>query len=183
MVSTTDSLQKARKRKVSAPKGESMALKRSLFAGTTGYFGATIEEITDHIKKWRASTLDTIKTLKDLQGKVKDDSLTFENPGAIMDFVNRNIINLERYASEFARLEKEIGGKITAGHVESFQQMYEKAVEMDKECSTFKQEQFPALKNESFRYILDDIYRTAREQVNDYLDLSNLVSRLKALVG
>ncbi len=161
-----------------------MTLRRSLFAGATDYRGAELSDILTHLEAWRRNTQDTIDLLLALKPKVEEHRDQLDDPNDIINFIESFLGLLQRYIKDFTRLLAEMPKSVHQRHVEIVVQLAELGETADQRCVSFKTAHIGrALKNESFRWLLDETYGDARDQAVDYEDLFNVASRLKTFLG
>lgn len=160
-----------------------MTRKRSMIAGFTDYTCVGIGDIIAHLRDWQTMAEETVTKLRKLQAKVEANRDIFESPTAATRYIDRFCDLFDRYASDFRRLVEEMPRGVRQSHIESISQIYESSRFEEQACIAFKQRFIEHdLKNEKARPVLDDIYSETRDTVIDYLDLSNLAVRLRALV-
>ena len=162
-----------------------MIRKRSIFAGVTSYVGATIKDIISEIVFYKKITVKTIEELRSLKGKIRND---FDEVLAnrIRAFIDARINDFSCYVADFNQLIKELPRKVTEGHCEILRQIFSDIKSGDELCYYFKEDcvkQFGrVLKKEEVDLILK-VYGVTRDLFSDYLDISNLASRLDTFVG
>jgi len=156
---------------------------RGLIVGTTDYTGFTVDEIVEHLEDWQVTTKAVSAKMQEFVTKVSQVVTQLSDPDDVIAFCAIVIDRLSRFEPEFERLKKELPHGIRARHITSVQQLWEMARSLDGTCIHFKRDHISrGLPDESVRPLLDEIYSTARDQALYYVDLSNLVGRLKALV-
>ena len=157
---------------------------RSIICGMTDYTGVDLETIVDHLKDWKLNTEGTINELNRHLTSVHENWDRIDNPSDIEWFINDFIDLFKRYVGDFTRLISELPRTVEQRHIDILDQIYENSEFKDNSCVHFKHEHIErALKDESLRILIDEIYANTREQILDYKDLSNLHSRLKTYVG
>ena len=153
-------------------------------AGMTDYTGVSKDVILSHLRGWRHSTADTIKTLRGLHDQVEAHKEKLDWPNEIIWFIDFFIDLFKRYAGDFARLLKELPHNVSDAHVQIVRQIYDSSKLEERLCVKFKQEHIELrLKDESLRWLVDRIYAETRDMIIDYRDLSNVVPRLRTFVG
>lgn len=159
-----------------------MKMERSIICGMTDYTGVDLETIVDHLKDWKLNTQGTINELKRHLTSVHENWDRIDNPSDIEWFINHFIDLFKRYVGDFARLISELPRTVEQRHIDMLDQIYENSEFKDNKCVHFKNEHIErALKDESLRILIDEIYANTREQILDYKDLSNLSSVMSSL--
>lgn len=158
--------------------------KRSIMAGMTDYTGVPMNVILAHIRDWRDETAKCVEGLKRLQEEVQRHYEQLDRPDEIAAYAGFFIDLLERYLSDFDRLITELPQFVTNAHVEIVRQTCRSASHEEQRCVRFSHDHIDRqLKNETLRWLVDDIYRESRGMLIDYHDLSNLAPRLLTFVG
>lgn len=161
-----------------------MKKERSIICGMTDYTGVDLETIVDHLKGWKLNTEGTINKLNRHLTSVHENWDRIDNPSDIEWFITHFIDLFKRYVGDFARLISELPRTVEQRHIDILDQIYDNSEFKDNSCVHFKHEHIErALKDESLRILIDEIYANTREQIFDYKDLSNLSSRLRTYVG
>lgn len=158
--------------------------KRSFMAGMTDYTGVAINVVLVHLREWRDETARCIEALKHLQEEAERCRQQLSRADAIVTYVRYFVDLLERYLGDFDRLLVELPQLVTAAHVDIVQQIYDSASFEEEKCVRFTRDHIDReMKDETLRWLVDDIYRQSRGMLIDYHDLSNLVPRLRTFVG
>jgi diguanylate cyclase (GGDEF)-like protein len=143
-----------------------------------------MDVILSHLGAWRDETARCIEELRRLDREVGRCGERLDWPDDIRNYIAFFIDLLGRYASDFDRLLTEMPRSVTNAHVEMVQQIYESASYEENHCITFKREHIErSLKDEELRSLVDEVYSQSRSMLNDYRDLSNVVSRLRTFIG
>lgn len=95
------------------------------------------------------------------------------------------MIIIENYSNEIDRLSLELKSSVKEQHPISFEQLYNDCINVDKlYCLGFKSEHInKKLKDEKFRYLVDNIYADARKLMSSFKTCAGIKRRLEALVG
>jgi len=161
-----------------------MTLQRSYSAGETDYTGADLSDILIHLDDWRKNTQETIRLLVEYKAEVEQCQGRLDDPNDIICFINYFLDVLARFVKDFARLIDELPKSVEERHVAIVKQLFDLGESAERVCVNFKVRHIArGLKDESLRWLVDEIYSKARDQAIDYIDLSNLRSRLKTFVG
>ena len=160
--------------------GKKMPRNRSLIAGMTDYTGVDLEDIERHLRDWRDNTADAIGSLAECLKEVEEKRALLEAPNAVNTYINYFIDLFTRYLADFDRLLHEFPSGVRNTHVEILSQIFQSSKFEDNRCVQFKNQYIEkGLEHEEIRPLLDRICRETRGQIIDYLDLSNLVIRLR----
>ena len=162
-----------------------MTRNRSIIAGFTDYTGVDIYDIIEHMKEWLSDTKEAIDKLKDYKKEVKLLKDRLDDPDDILDYIHHFIDLFERYSNDFSRLINELAVSVEPRHIETVKQIRRSSDYEEKSCVQFKSDHIATtLEDESLRNtLLDPIYEDTRGIIVNYYDLSNVSSRLEALVG
>jgi len=158
--------------------------RRSIFAGATDYTGVPMEAILSRLRNWRENTASTVKELSQLRTEVEANQDRLDWPQEILEYIDFFIDLLGRYVGDFDRLLTELPRSVSEAHVQIVRQIYDSASHEERHCVRFTNEHINRhLKDESLRWLVDNIYSESRDVLIDYKDLSNLVPRLRTYVG
>ncbi len=161
-----------------------MAHQRSPLAGGTDFTGVSLSDLLEHIRDWRRETQRTVDFLESALGVVESKAALLDGPEDIKRYIWIFINLLRRYVTEFDRLLEELPQGVTAAHVEAVTQLDRTSAAEEDLCITFKRHHIElGLKAEEMRPFVDNLYGETRGLLQDYRDLLNMASRLKALVG
>jgi DNA-binding CsgD family transcriptional regulator len=159
-------------------------MNRSIFAGMTDYAGVPMDVILSDLRDWRDKTARSVEELKRLKAKVETYRDRIDWPNAKLAYIDYFIDRFSRYIGDFERLLTELPRSVRGTHIQIVQQMYESADRHQRRCLQFKDEHIErSLKDETLRGLIDSIYCDTREMLIDYLDLINLVPRLRTFIG
>ncbi len=160
-----------------------MTRPRSILAGMTDYTGVGLEDIAAHLRDWHDSTARAIEFLERQIPVSEERAKLLVNPAEVTRYVAYFIDLFKRYLADLERLVKEIPTGVQEKHVEVVSQLFNSSQAEEHYCVRFKNDfVYKPLPNEEMRPFLDDIYVETRDQLIDYKDLSNLVSRLRTFV-
>lgn len=161
-----------------------MVKKRSLLAGMTDYTGVSFDDILLHLGDWRDLTAQTITTLQRLREEVEKYSDRLDYPEHVRDYINYFADLFTRYLNDFERLVTESRHSVTNSHLEIVEQLCTSSSHEEHICIQFRRDHIHrSIKDESLRYLVDEIYRETRGLLVDYKDLGNLLLRLRTFVG
>jgi hypothetical protein len=162
-----------------------MPVSYGLFAGTTTFSGASISEVLEYLRECHGSTLSTIKALKGLHQRFREELSDPAEITRLDSFSERIICNLTDTAANLHRLVTEIPGGVLPAHVELVEQMYADADRYETAAVRIRDDlrYDPALPSEEANWFLERIFSVGREQFVDHQDLPNLAVRLRTFVG
>lgn len=161
-----------------------MTIERNTFAGMTDYTGGSLADILRHLRDWERDTREAAAKLRAHSIRVEEEKERLQNPRAVLAFCVKCSELYDRYAGDLNRLISELPDGVRDAHVKIVRQLYESAKHEDDSILRFRNDYvYTALKDESLRLFLEDIYTDAREVTVDFQDLSNLAPRLETFVG
>ncbi len=151
----------------------------------TDYTGVGIEDIIKHLSEWRENTNHAISKLESLLSQVKGHRDKLYHPDQIEGYIIYFVDLFKRYSDELNRLIKELPLSIEQRHVEALGQLFDSSQNEERKCTVFKTDFIQVeLKDESLRHcLIDPIYEETKSVIIDYRAISNVVVRIKALVG
>ena len=161
-----------------------MTRRRSILRGSTDYTGVPLEDIYEHLKEWRKSTAEMLRNLSKYKTEVIENEPKIEHASTVIIFINSSIDLFNRFLSDFDRILDELPYQVTAPHIEIIDQIYRRSELHEQSCVRFKQDHIEtSLRDESMRPLLDAIYADTRDEIVNYSDLSNLITRLRTYIG
>lgn len=161
-----------------------MTTERNTFAGMTDYTGVSLADILMHLRDWERDTSQAAAKLRAHSIRVEAEKERLQNSRAVLAFCAKFSELFDRYAADLKRLVSELPSGVRDAHVKIVRQLYDSAKHEDGSILRFRNDYvYGALKDESLRHFLEDIYTDAREVMVDFQDLSNLAPRLETFVG
>ncbi len=154
-------------------------------AGMTDYTGVSLDDILVHLREWKEYTERTIVELEQLKEAVHDAAGRLHNSTRMVDYIDYFTGLFSRFASEFDRLIREVPTGVRQSHVDAMRAICDSSRLEDDVCLQFKREHINRhIEDDSLRYkVVDETYGKSRGLLDNNLDLSNLASRLQALIG
>jgi len=161
-----------------------MPRERSLIAGMTDYTGVALADILAHFRGWQGGLRDSVSVLGNIRKRLaalEADPRVYDGLDTVDGFVDL----FERYTNDFERLLVEMPTGVHPRHIETVRQLYQSAVLEEGNCVAFKREyRLDALSDrDRVQNIFAEVYRLTRDELINMKDLSNVASRLKALLG
>ncbi|HQF21741.1 MAG TPA: hypothetical protein PLT37_10940 [Kiritimatiellia bacterium] len=162
-----------------------MTRKRALAAGFTDYTGVSMDDMLAHLRDWKTNTDNTIALLEKHLATVLKNAERLDKPDELESFITHFLDLFRRYSADFGRLLAELPQSVEERHIDIVRQIYDSSQHEDGLCVMFKREHISRpLKDESLRVsLIDRIYGDTRDMIVDYVDLNNLVHRLRTFVG
>ena len=162
-----------------------MTYQRSLWRGGTDYTGVTLEDIHKHLIVWRYSTKSTLEKLQNFRDEIEKNKKIVHGFNNIVAFLELSISLFSRFQSDFERLINEMPMGVTKVHMEIVNQMYRRSEMHDNSCVNFKRQYIEGsiVNEERIFWLIDNIYSVTADEIVNYSDLSNVASRMKALIG
>ena len=156
--------------------------KRSTFSGSTDFTAVSLQDIIAHLGNWKTTTDSAILVLRERLDLLHDNKDKFQNPMQVESFICYFLDAYERYSLEFERLIREIPAGVTQAHAETVRQIHRDSAGRDNLCRSLRDGDFTY--DDKMRLkLIEKVYEETRSQIEDYRDLSNLATRLDALVG
>jgi hypothetical protein len=163
-----------------------MARPRSLFAGDTDYTGVSLEDIVEHLGRWRDALDSDLQFLANVRRRLAAlEPLDANEVKNGLEYLDYFADLFARYSADIARLERELPSGALPRHVQLTRQLYQSSRSEEQLCVLFKQRHYlDALRDEDrVQNTLAEIYRVTRDEVINLRDLSNVVPRLETYVG
>ncbi len=157
---------------------------RSAIRGCTDYTGVPLEDIQQHLSDWKKSTQELVRKLEDYRLKIEENEKRIDHADEVLDFILFSSDLFTRFLGDYDRLLTEIPSGVTEAHIEIISQMVHRSDYHEQACVQFKNDHIvKGLRDESMRPLLDYIYSETRDEIVNYSDLHNVVSRLRTYVG
>lgn len=148
----------------------------------TDYTGVTLADILAHFRDWQVGLQDSVAVLGNIRTRLESagpDPRISDGLETIDAFIDL----FDRYLDDFERLLKEMPRGVLPRHIETVRQLYESAAFEEGQCVAFKRNyHLDALQDrDRVQNIFAEVYRLTRDELIDMKDLSNVVSRLRAV--
>lgn len=162
-----------------------MSVSHGLFAGTSTFNGASIDEVLTYLRESLKSTLSAIRELERLRHRCNDELCDQAEIGRVDAFAERLIRNLGESAANLQRLVTEIPRGVLAAHVELLEQTYIAANRHETTAARMMDDlrYDPSISSEQANWFIERVFSVAREMFVDHQDLPNLAGRLRTFVG
>jgi hypothetical protein len=155
---------------------------RAVFAGTTDYTAVSLPEIVAHMKDWRTTTEDVIAIISTQREILIRQTHRLTRAQELDSYIQMLLSSFGRYSEELTRLITELPKGVTVEQADAVRQIQRHSYKLEYTCRTLRDATFTD--DEDIRYgPIERIYEESCSLVHDYLDLSNLASRLDVLVG
>jgi hypothetical protein len=159
---------------------------RSIVAGGTDYTGVALSDIVAHLRDWHSALLEDAEVLGNVRRRLSHfDGAKDPRVHNGIDEIDHFVDLFHRYAGDLARLADELPLGVFARHVVTVRQLYQSSRVEETYCVRFKQDyRLDGLNpHDEVQNVLAEIYRVSRDAVINLRDLSNVISRLEALVS
>ena len=160
---------------------------RITYVGWTDYSVASLELIVSDLKKdFHAKTVESIERLGELKKEVMDNFDRLDDPDEIIGYIEFCIRLFKSFEYDFKRILDEIPQGIQEKHIDIIKQIHERCRHEDKiSVLGFKRDHIVRkMKDESLRYLVDEIYIVTRNITYDNkVLLFSLSNRLRTFIG
>lgn len=143
-----------------------------------------VDDILDHLRAWKANTLETIESLRAARHGVEESARQFESPDAVLEYIAFFVDLFSRAAAVLERVVVEAPQGVQRAHVDMLRQIASNAAAEQRVCLLFRDKWISRpLPYEQIRPLLNQIATDTRDQLEDYGELGNAAARLEELVG
>ena len=159
-----------------------MVIRRSDSLGGEGI--VPINDILEHLRVWKANTLETIESLRAARRGVEDSAGQFESPDAALEYIAFFMDVFSRAAAVLERVVVEAPQGIQRAHVDTLRQIASNAAAEQRVCLLFRDKWISRpLPYEQIRPLLNQIATVTRDQLEEDGELKRAAARLEELVG
>ena len=145
---------------------------------------ATLDDVREHLRRWRRETLEAVDLLHAHRARVDADAHLFEDPKAIAEYLDAFVELFGRISTELAGVDAALNGGVSTELVASLRQIASNASVEQRRCLAFRDRCINRpLAHEEVRPLLNQISIDTRDQLLDYQDLALAASRLESLTG
>jgi hypothetical protein len=149
----------------------------------------TIEDPTPHdvveqLAARKADALNTLEMLRAQRARVVEESAKFENPQAVLEYLDFFIPAIEEVVAESDRISGEIVHRVRRSHIDILRQIAANCRVEQRRCLVFRDKCINRpLPNEQMRPLLNDISVTTRDQLTAFYDLNNAAAKLERIIN
>jgi len=144
----------------------------------------SVDDIVARLSARIADARGTGDTLRELRVEVAGNSKQFENPQAVLEYMDFFSGFVERVVEECGRIVGELPGTISRAHIDLLRQLASNSSAEQRRCLTFRDKWInKPLPYEQVRPLLNDISVTTRDQLTAFRDLNHVADQLEALLA
>ena len=143
-----------------------------------------VDDILEHLRAWKANTLETIESLRVARQGVVENAGQFESPDASLEYIDFFVDVFSRAAADLERVVAEVPQGVRRAHVDLLRQIASNAAAEERRCLLFRDKWISRpLPYEQIRPLLNQIATKTRDQLEDYGELKNAAARIEELAG
>jgi hypothetical protein len=144
----------------------------------------TVHDVVEQLGLRKQDALNTLEMLRAQRVRVVEESAKFENPQAVLEYVDFFIPAIEEVVAECDRLAGEIVVRVRRAHIDILRQIAANCRVEQRRCLVFRDKCINRpLPHESMRPLLNDISVTTRDQLTAFYDLDNAAARLERIIN
>ena len=144
----------------------------------------TPQDVVDQLAARKADAVNSIETLRALRANVVEASAKFENPRAILDYIDFFLPAFEEVVAASDTLSGEVVVKVQRAHIDLLRQIAANCRVEQRRCLVFRDKCINRpLPHETMRPLLNDISVTTRDQLTAFYDLNNAAARLERIIN
>ena len=144
----------------------------------------TPQDVVEQLAARKADALNTLEMLRAQRARVTEESLKFENPQAVLDYLDFFIPAIEEVVAESDRLSGEIVQRVNRTHIEVLRQIASNCRAEQRRCLLFRDKCINRpLPNEQMRPLLNDISVTTRDQLTAFYDFNSAAAKLEKILS
>lgn len=144
----------------------------------------TVQDVVDQLAARKADALTTLEMLRAQRQRVADEAAKFENPGAVLEYLDFFIPSIDEVVRECDRIAGEIVHKVRRAHIDVLRQIASNSRAEQRRCLMFRDRCINRpLPHESMRPLLNDISVTTRDQLTAFYDFNNAAARLERIIN
>ena len=144
----------------------------------------TPQDVVDQLAARKADALNTLEMLRVQRARVVEEAAKFENPQAVLDYLDFFIPAIEEVVAESDRIAGEIVQRVKRSHIDVLRQIAANCRVEQRRCLVFRDKCINRpLPNEAMRPLLNDISVTTRDQLTAFYDLHNAAVKLERILG
>ncbi len=144
----------------------------------------TPQDVVEQLAARKADAVHTLETLRAHRAKVVEESAKFENPKAILDYVDFFIPAFEEVVVACDTLSDQIVVKVQRAHIDLLRQIAANCRVEQRRCLVFRDKCINRpLPHETMRPLLNDISVTTRDQLTAFYDLNNAAAKLEQIIN
>jgi hypothetical protein len=145
---------------------------------------ATVDDIREQLRRARGETLEGVDLLHSHRQNVATQYALFENPKAILDYLDTFIEMFGMIAADLARLDTALGQGVSAEQASALRQIASNAAVEQQRCLQFRDRCINRpLPHETVRPLLNQISNDTRDQLLSFRNLNVAAAHVDTLLG
>ena len=148
------------------------------------YTEPTTTDVIEQLAARKADALVSLDLLRAQRARVVEDEAKFENPQAVLEYLDFFIPSIEEVVAECDRISAELPRRVTRAQIDMLRQIAANCRTEQRRCLIFRDKCINRpLPHESMRPLLNDISVTSRDQLTAFFDLNNAAARLERIIN
>lgn len=148
------------------------------------YEEPTPQDVVEQLGARKADALNTLEMLRAQRAKVVEASSKFENPAAVLEYLDFFIPAFEEVVAEIDRLSAAIVVRVQRAHIDVLRQVAANCRTEQRRCLMFRDKCINRpLPHESMRPLLNDISVTTRDQLTAFFDFNSAAAKLERIIN
>lgn len=148
------------------------------------YEEPTVELVIEQLGARKADALNTLEMLRAQRVRVVEESSKFENPQAVLEYLDFFIPAIEEVIVACDGVCEELPKRVTRAQIDLLRQIAANCRTEQRRCLVFRDKCINRpLPHESMRALLNDISVTTRDQLTAFFDLNNAAARLERIIN
>jgi hypothetical protein len=144
----------------------------------------TVQDVVEQLGLRKADALNTLEMLRGHRAHVVSESSKFENPTAILEYIDFFLPAIEEVVQECDRIAAELPQRLQRSHIDMLRQIAANCRVEQRRCLVFRDKCINRpLPHEQMRPLLNDISVTTRDQLTAFYDLNNAAARLERIIN
>ena len=148
------------------------------------YEEPTPQDVVVQLGARKADALNTLEMLRAQRATVVAESAKFENPKAVLEYLDFFIPAIEEVIAELDRISEAVVVRVQRAHIDVLRQIAANCRTEQRRCLVFRDKCINRpLPHESMRALLNDISVTTRDQLTAFFDLNSAAAKLERIIN
>jgi hypothetical protein len=144
----------------------------------------TPQDVVEQLAARKADALNTLEMLRSQRARVVEESSKFENPQAVLDYLDFFIPAIEEVVAESDRISGEVLHRVRRSHIDILRQIAANCRVEQRRCLVFRDKCINRpLPHEQMRSLLNDISVTTRDQLTAFYDFNSAAAKLERIIN
>jgi hypothetical protein len=144
----------------------------------------TPQDVVEQLAARKADALNTLEMLRAQRARVTEAAAKFENPQAVLDYLDFFIPAIEEVVAESDRIAEEVVQRVKRSHIDVLRKIAANCRVEQRRCLVFRDKCINRpLPDEQMRPLLNDISVTTRDQLTAFYDFNNVAARLERIIN